>query len=119
MRRSATSVWKDARANIEGLPDLPADLTEPQYASLAFDPFCHVRRLSHLVVLRTNGDCCPALWCTQRSNYLMGLSGPKLPEMHQLQVNHHPVAFSRSILQACLSFSLGSRMQRICTAEFQ
>jgi hypothetical protein len=51
MRRSAVSVWKDARANIEGFPGLPEDLTEPQYASLAFDPFCHVRRLLRLVVL--------------------------------------------------------------------
>ncbi|KIM79606.1 hypothetical protein PILCRDRAFT_549999 [Piloderma croceum F 1598] len=42
MTRSATSVWKDARSNIEGLPDCPQDLTEPQYAGLAFDPFCHL-----------------------------------------------------------------------------
>ncbi|KIM79642.1 hypothetical protein PILCRDRAFT_823182 [Piloderma croceum F 1598] len=40
MRRSAVSVWKDARSNVEGLPDCPSDLTEPQYARLAFDPFC-------------------------------------------------------------------------------
>ena len=48
LRRSAKSVWKDALANIEGLPVCPDDLNEPQFASLAFDPFCHVR----LLVLR-------------------------------------------------------------------
>lgn len=42
MRRSAVSVWKDVRANVQGLPDCPSDLPEPQYASLAFDPYCHV-----------------------------------------------------------------------------
>lgn len=42
MCRSAVSVWKDSRAKIIGMPECPDDLSEPQYASLAFDPFCHV-----------------------------------------------------------------------------
>jgi hypothetical protein len=43
MRRSAISVWKEARSNVEGLPPCPADMTEAQYANLAFSPHCHVR----------------------------------------------------------------------------
>ncbi|KAK0466144.1 uncharacterized protein EV420DRAFT_1743970 [Desarmillaria tabescens] len=40
LRRSATFVWKRARQNIEGLPPLPDDLSEPKYAYLAFDNHC-------------------------------------------------------------------------------
>ena len=42
MHRSAISVWKAARATIPGLPDCPPELSEPQWANLAFDPQCHV-----------------------------------------------------------------------------
>ncbi|OBZ69191.1 hypothetical protein A0H81_10740 [Grifola frondosa] len=41
MHRSATSIWKRARENVEELPECPADLSEPQYANLLFDPHCH------------------------------------------------------------------------------
>ena len=40
--RSSKSVWIQARANVEGLPDCPLDMSEPAYASLAFEPYCHV-----------------------------------------------------------------------------
>ncbi|KAH9483658.1 hypothetical protein JR316_0003128 [Psilocybe cubensis] len=36
------SLWKAARRNFPGLPDCPADMTEPQYAFLAFGEECHV-----------------------------------------------------------------------------
>ncbi|KAJ7591655.1 hypothetical protein C8J56DRAFT_936110 [Mycena floridula] len=42
MSRSSVSVWKAARSNIPDLPPLPEDLTEPQYANLAFDAYCHI-----------------------------------------------------------------------------
>ncbi|KAK0494977.1 hypothetical protein EDD18DRAFT_289815 [Armillaria luteobubalina] len=42
LRRSSTSVWKRARQNIEGLPPLPEDLSEPKYAHLAFDKYCDI-----------------------------------------------------------------------------
>jgi hypothetical protein len=42
MRRSALSVWKHALSNVEGLPDCPRDLTEPQWVNLVFDTLCHV-----------------------------------------------------------------------------
>lgn len=45
MRRSAVSVWKDVICQVEGLPECPIDLMEPQYASLAFDSYCHVGAL--------------------------------------------------------------------------
>ncbi|KAF9218732.1 hypothetical protein BS17DRAFT_761974 [Gyrodon lividus] len=41
MRRSSVSVWKTARGGVEGLPDCPPDLSEPQYANLAFYSHCH------------------------------------------------------------------------------
>ena len=44
MRRSGISVWKAVRATVKGLPECPSDLSEPQYANLMFDMFCHVRR---------------------------------------------------------------------------
>jgi hypothetical protein len=47
MSRSSISVWKTSRANISGLPDCPTDLSEPQYANLAFDTSCHVRAFSY------------------------------------------------------------------------
>ncbi|KAF8896419.1 hypothetical protein BD779DRAFT_584390 [Infundibulicybe gibba] len=41
MSRSAVSVWKSAFSRVEGLPHCPSDLTEPQYANLAFEEHCH------------------------------------------------------------------------------
>ncbi|KAL0579881.1 hypothetical protein V5O48_002128 [Marasmius crinis-equi] len=35
------SVWKAARSNVEGLPDIPDDMSEPAYAHLCFDTQCH------------------------------------------------------------------------------
>ncbi|KAF9234854.1 hypothetical protein BU15DRAFT_52058 [Melanogaster broomeanus] len=42
MQRSSTFVWKTSLGRIEGLPVCPPDLSEPQYAYLAFYPHCHV-----------------------------------------------------------------------------
>ncbi|SJL13377.1 uncharacterized protein ARMOST_16819 [Armillaria ostoyae] len=39
LQRSSSFIWKSARENVN-LPPLPDDLTEPQYASLAFDNYC-------------------------------------------------------------------------------
>ena len=49
LRRSAKSVWKEALAQVEGLPACPSDVTEPQWASLAFAPYCHVCTLVFLL----------------------------------------------------------------------
>ncbi|KAF8965436.1 hypothetical protein BDZ97DRAFT_2074722 [Flammula alnicola] len=40
MSRSSISVWKQSRSNIERMPNCPDDLTEPQYANLAFGRSC-------------------------------------------------------------------------------
>ncbi|KAG1754398.1 hypothetical protein EDB19DRAFT_1626773 [Suillus lakei] len=42
MRKSNAFIWRDSRSLVPNLPDCPADLSEPQYACLAFDPHCHV-----------------------------------------------------------------------------
>jgi hypothetical protein len=42
MDRSAQWIWQRTRTNVKDLPDCPDDMTEPQYAHLAFDPQCHV-----------------------------------------------------------------------------
>ncbi len=42
--RSALSVWKSARRNLENLPNIPDGLSEPHFASLLFDKYCQVRR---------------------------------------------------------------------------
>lgn len=44
LQRSSASVWKTARLQVDDLPDCPQDMSEPQYANLAFYPHCHVRR---------------------------------------------------------------------------
>ncbi|KAJ7283173.1 hypothetical protein C8J57DRAFT_1120601 [Mycena rebaudengoi] len=41
MTRSAAFVWKESRRNIKALPDIPPELSEPQYANLVFDAQCH------------------------------------------------------------------------------
>lgn len=42
MSKSSEGIWRAARRNVEGLPPLPSDLNEPQYAHLLFEPYCHV-----------------------------------------------------------------------------
>ncbi|KAG6379256.1 hypothetical protein JVT61DRAFT_11706 [Boletus reticuloceps] len=42
MVKSSAFVWKAARRQIDGLPDCPADLTEPEYANLVFYPRCQI-----------------------------------------------------------------------------
>ncbi|KAF7374995.1 F-box domain-containing protein [Mycena sanguinolenta] len=41
MSRSSTFIWKESRSHVEGLPDPPRDLSEPQYANLCFSTHCH------------------------------------------------------------------------------
>ncbi|KAJ3906890.1 hypothetical protein F5879DRAFT_763267, partial [Lentinula edodes] len=42
MSKTTESTWRICRLNIDGLPPLPSDLNEPQYARLMFDSYCHV-----------------------------------------------------------------------------
>ncbi|KAJ6513301.1 hypothetical protein C8R45DRAFT_963164 [Mycena sanguinolenta] len=41
MSRRSTFIWKESRSHVEGLPEPPRDLTEPQYANLCFSTHCH------------------------------------------------------------------------------
>ncbi|EIN08850.1 hypothetical protein PUNSTDRAFT_143553 [Punctularia strigosozonata HHB-11173 SS5] len=40
MARSSAFIWKTAFANVPGMPSLPPDMNEAQYARLAFVPLC-------------------------------------------------------------------------------
>ncbi|KAJ3768114.1 hypothetical protein FB446DRAFT_792569 [Lentinula raphanica] len=43
LSKSSESIWRTARINFKGgLPPLPQDLNEPQFARLIFDVWCHV-----------------------------------------------------------------------------
>ncbi|KAJ8092075.1 hypothetical protein PM082_024315 [Marasmius tenuissimus] len=42
MKRSSIPIWRSSRENVLGLPPLPDDLNEAQYAALAFDSVCQV-----------------------------------------------------------------------------
>lgn len=48
-RTKSLAFWKASRKQIEGLPDIPAPLSEPAYANLLFFNHCHVRDYPHLV----------------------------------------------------------------------
>ncbi|KAJ6513374.1 hypothetical protein C8R45DRAFT_345014 [Mycena sanguinolenta] len=41
MSRSSRFIWKESRSHVEGLPNPPRDLSEPQYANLCFSTHCH------------------------------------------------------------------------------
>ena len=55
MDKSSAFVWKTARRQVNGLPDCPIDLTEPEYANLVFYARCHVRMLA-------DGFNCSEMW---------------------------------------------------------
>lgn len=38
----ARGIWRSSLATVRALPLCPPDMTEPQYACLAFDDWCHV-----------------------------------------------------------------------------
>ncbi|KAI9566202.1 hypothetical protein HD554DRAFT_2315645 [Boletus coccyginus] len=41
MDKASEFVWKTARRQVQGLPDCPADMIEPEYANLLFYARCH------------------------------------------------------------------------------
>ncbi|RDB24270.1 hypothetical protein Hypma_008651 [Hypsizygus marmoreus] len=59
MSRSSAFVWKTARANVEGLPDCPPFLNEPQYAAFMFDSTCdYCRRARTQMTIWDFTRCC-------------------------------------------------------------
>ncbi|KIY67642.1 hypothetical protein CYLTODRAFT_352765, partial [Cylindrobasidium torrendii FP15055 ss-10] len=63
MRKPSEYIWRAARSMVPDLPPLPHDMSEPAYASLVFDTFCHecfVHRARHAdweSRLRLCADC--------------------------------------------------------------
>lgn len=43
MSHSSRWIWKSTMARMEGLPECPREMSEPEYANLAFDTHCYVR----------------------------------------------------------------------------
>ncbi|KAJ3897657.1 hypothetical protein F5879DRAFT_774727, partial [Lentinula edodes] len=62
LSKTSESIWRVARENfIPGLPPLPTDLNEPQYARLFFDMSCYVcnnHRRCDNVLWRLRIRCC-------------------------------------------------------------
>ncbi|KAJ3514172.1 hypothetical protein NLJ89_g2520 [Agrocybe chaxingu] len=61
LNRSSIFIWRRSRENIEGLPECPKDLSEPQYADLVFGRNCNycLRNLPKLhVVWDARVKCC-------------------------------------------------------------
>ncbi|EGN98059.1 hypothetical protein SERLA73DRAFT_74313 [Serpula lacrymans var. lacrymans S7.3] len=50
MHKSSSFIWKTSRLQLESLPDCPPDLSEPQFANLAFYPHCHSSAYSHVAL---------------------------------------------------------------------
>ncbi|KAL0571231.1 hypothetical protein V5O48_010738 [Marasmius crinis-equi] len=48
--RSTNSVWKEARSNVEDLPEIPENMSEPAYAHLCFDTQCDLCNNKHPAV---------------------------------------------------------------------
>ncbi|KAJ3886700.1 hypothetical protein GG344DRAFT_81454 [Lentinula edodes] len=46
MSKSSELIWRTARSNLDGLPPLPKDLSEPQYADLLFCTHCYINTRS-------------------------------------------------------------------------
>lgn len=69
MDESSAFIWKTARYQVDGLPDCPADLTEPEYADLVFDAHCHVGtdRLTDTHALRRS----TGLWMVSEKSALV------------------------------------------------
>lgn len=64
MARTTAKLWETARLNVEGLPDCPPHLSEPAYASLAFDTHCTVRYSSENALRNIPCNAEPAAYHT-------------------------------------------------------
>ncbi|KAF9466237.1 hypothetical protein BDZ94DRAFT_1306244 [Collybia nuda] len=62
MSRSARFIWKRALSGVDGLPDCPPDMSEPEYAHLMFDPHCNYcsTERSQIIIWLTRKRVCRA-----------------------------------------------------------
>ncbi|KAF9267015.1 hypothetical protein L218DRAFT_714782 [Marasmius fiardii PR-910] len=70
-RGTSRQVWVAARANIVGPPSIPDDMSEPSYASFAFEPICYACRrgpCQYIVWdfrMHCHDSCAPKVFYTQ------------------------------------------------------
>ncbi|KAI8989719.1 hypothetical protein BD414DRAFT_459791 [Trametes punicea] len=88
MQRSAITIWRNARQNVEDLPDCPPDLSEPAYANLLFDQHCHfcikARVMTALWTCRSRAcKACLKEHFTQLFDLLVAASERMSPSPHQ------------------------------------
>jgi hypothetical protein len=85
MRKSSAFVWKAALGQVEGLPDCPPDLSEPQYTNLVFYPHCHVS----LMVLLHRTFCEPGVTVALQeccADHSLVVASQVLPVMQKITV---------------------------------
>jgi hypothetical protein len=66
MRPLTKSVWKSALLNAR-MPKCPPELSEPEYASLAFDTYCHVRPFLPIFLMPLHNFLNVVMWCFGRT----------------------------------------------------
>ncbi|THU96348.1 hypothetical protein K435DRAFT_778562 [Dendrothele bispora CBS 962.96] len=81
MSRSSKDIWETARANVDGLPPLPPDLNEPQYAHLLFDSYCHkcMQNRCEIIIWQCRMRCCKK--CLSTTFYPFPYLVRKFPEL--------------------------------------
>ncbi|KAF9070281.1 hypothetical protein BDP27DRAFT_1263940 [Rhodocollybia butyracea] len=82
--KKAEGIWRAARKTIVGLPPLPSDLNEPEYARLMFDPYCHACKVP-------KGRCENIFW--EFRMRLCKKCEAKLPEYNEEYLSQQPREF--------------------------
>ncbi|KAJ3877255.1 hypothetical protein F5051DRAFT_10401 [Lentinula edodes] len=72
MSKSSELIWRTARSNLDGLPPLPKDLSEPQYADLLFCTHCY------------KGGCEPPFW-SFRTRCCRACAVQTFPQLYSLK----------------------------------
>ncbi|KAJ7361389.1 hypothetical protein DFH08DRAFT_1032596 [Mycena albidolilacea] len=96
-RWPSTTVWKAARGNIPGLPDIPPNMSEPAWANLVFDRHCHycLTKGVRQILWKQRMRLCNACTKAQHDPWsLLGCAEPPKPS----SAHHHSDATYRSQL---------------------
>ncbi|KAL0946615.1 hypothetical protein HGRIS_012812 [Hohenbuehelia grisea] len=87
MRRSASSIWKAACANLEGFPECPPDISIPQFVNLAFSTHCHrclSRNASHTIWVSRIRLCRSCFEGSTVDMYNLSSYGSLPPSYHEM-----------------------------------
>ncbi|GAW06805.1 hypothetical protein LENED_008754 [Lentinula edodes] len=76
MSKSSELIWRTARSNLDGLPPLPKDLSEPQYADLLFCTHCYF--------CSKKGACEPPFW-SFRTRCCRACAVQTFPQLYNLK----------------------------------